>query len=225
MPERARNARCLPRCSMRECVPGPSVASTSTPQQTSLPPSPSAPLGGLRGRACRVLAKLHHWAESGWAGPATAGWTYAQGAALPGPADALLVPFGLADPRRVYRLALWALMGSTLGGITAYLAGAFAFQELVAPALRLFGVDPAELVAVRALVLRYGWMFVVVSSVSPFPSKLVSVSAGAFGIPFPLFALALGLGRAARFLTIAVLIHLAGERIARWWRRVTVQCE
>jgi membrane protein YqaA with SNARE-associated domain len=116
-------------------------------------------------------------------------------------------------------------MGSTLGGITAYLAGAFAFHELVAPALRLFGVDPAELVAVRALVMKYGLMFVVVSSVSPFPSKLVSVSAGAFGIPFPSFAIALGLGRAARFFTIAVLIQLAGERIARWWRRVTVQCE
>jgi membrane protein YqaA with SNARE-associated domain len=201
------------------------VASTSTPQQTSLPPSPSAPLGGLRGRACRVLAKLHQWAESGWAGPATAGWTYAQGAALPGPADALLVPFGLADPRRVYRLALWALAGSTLGGITAYLAGAFAFQEVVAPVLGVVGIDPSELASFRTLFARHGWMLVVISSVSPFPSKLVSVSAGAFGIPFPIFALALGLGRATRFFTIAVLIHLAGERIARWWRRVTLQCD
>jgi membrane protein YqaA with SNARE-associated domain len=172
-----------------------------------------------------VLAKLHQWAESGWAGPATAGWTYAQGAALPGPADALLVPFGLADPRRVYRLALWALAGSTLGGITAYLAGAFAFQEVVAPVLGIFGIDPSELASFRTMFARHGWMLVVVSSVSPFPSKLVSVSAGAFGIPFPVFALALGLGRAVRFFTIAVLIHLAGERIERWWRRVTVQCD
>jgi membrane protein YqaA with SNARE-associated domain len=201
------------------------VASTSTPQQTSLPPSPPARLGGFRGHACRILAKLHQWAESGWAGPATAGWTYAQGAALPGPADALLVPFGLADPRRVYRLALWALAGSTLGGITAYLAGAFAFQEVVAPVLGVVGIDPRELASFQTLFARHGWMLVVVSSVSPFPSKLVSVSAGAFGIPFPIFALALGLGRAARFFTIAVLIHLAGERIARWWRRVTLQCE
>jgi membrane protein YqaA with SNARE-associated domain len=201
------------------------VASTSTPQQTSLPPSSAAHLGGLRGLACRVLATLQRWAESGWAGPATAGWTYAQGAALPGPADALLVPFGLADPRRVYYLAIWALAGSTLGGITAYLAGAFAFQEVVAPVLNVFGIDPRELASFRTLFARHGWMLVVISSVSPFPSKLVSVSAGAFGIPFPIFALALGMGRAARFFTIALLIHLAGERIAKWWRRVMLQCE
>lgn len=200
------------------------MASTSAPEHTTLPPLPARRLGGLRGRACRILAVLHRWAESGWAGPATAGWTFAQGAALPGPADALLVPFGLADPRRVYRLALWALAGSTLGGIVAYAAGAFAFQEVVAPVLGFFGIDPRELASFRTLFAKHGWMLVVVSSVSPFPSKLVSVSAGAFGIPFPIFALALGAGRATRFFSIAVLIHFAGERIARWWARVTVGC-
>jgi membrane protein YqaA with SNARE-associated domain len=200
------------------------VASTSAPEHTTLPPLPARRLGGLRGRACRILAVLHRWAESGWAGPATAGWTFAQGAALPGPADALLVPFGLADPRRVYRLALWALAGSTLGGIVAYAAGAFAFQEVVAPVLGFFGIDPRELASFRTLFAKHGWMLVVVSSVSPFPSKLVSVSAGAFGIPFPIFALALGAGRATRFFSIAVLIHFAGERIARWWARVTIGC-
>ena len=143
---------------------------------------------------------------------------------MPGPADALLVPFGLADPRRVYRLALWALAGSTLGGIVAYTAGAYAFQEVVAPVLGAFGVDPSELAAFRTLFAKHGWMLVVVSSVSPFPSKLVSVSAGAFGIPFPAFALALGAGRATRFFTIAVLIRLAGERIARWWNRIALGC-
>jgi membrane protein YqaA with SNARE-associated domain len=143
---------------------------------------------------------------------------------MPGPADALLVPFGLADPRRVYRLALWALAGSTLGGIVAYTAGAYAFQEVVAPVLGLFGIDPRELATIRTLFARHGWMLVVISSVSPFPSKLVSVSAGAFGIPFPIFALALCAGRAVRFFTIAVLIHLAGERIARWWNRVAIGC-
>ena len=136
---------------------------------------------------------------------------------MPGPADALLVPFGLADPRRVYRLALWALVGSTLGGMAGYAAGAFAFQEVVAPLLGFFGIDPRELTTIRTWLMRYGWLFVLGSSISPFPSKLVSVSSGAFGVPFPIFALALGTGRALRFFTIAVLIHLAGERIARWW--------
>ncbi|MGQ0712539.1 MAG: YqaA family protein [Gemmatimonadaceae bacterium] len=190
----------------------------------TLPPPATAPLGGLRGHACRILAALHNWAESGWAGPATGGWTFAQGAVMPGPADALLVPFGLADPRKVYRLALWALTGSVLGGCAAYLAGAYGFQEVVAPVLGFFGIDPAELASFSTLFARHGWMLVVASSVSPFPSKLVSVSAGAFGIPFPLFALALGAGRAARFFTIAVLIHFAGERIARWWDRVARGC-
>lgn len=193
-------------------------------ENATLPPPAATPVGGLRGRACRALAALHNWAESGWAGPATGGWTFAQGAVMPGPADALLVPFGLADPRKVYRLALWALTGSVLGGCAAYMAGAFSFQEVVAPVLRFFGIDPRELASFSTLFARHGWMLVVASSVSPFPSKLVSVTAGAFGIPFPLFALALGAGRAARFFTIAVLIHFAGERIGRWWERVARGC-
>lgn len=193
-------------------------------ENATLPPPAAVRIGGIRGRACRILAALHNWAESGWAGPATGGWTFAQGSAMPGPADALLVPFGLADPRRVYYLALWALAGSVLGGCVAYTAGAFGFQELVAPVLGFFGIDPRELASFRTMFARYGLMFVVASSISPFPSKLVSVSAGAFGIPFPLFALALGAGRAVRFFTIAVLIHLAGERIERWWRKVVRGC-
>jgi membrane protein YqaA with SNARE-associated domain len=95
---------------------------------------------------------------------------------------------------------------------------------VVAPVLGVFGIDPGELATFRTLFAKHGWMLVVVSSVSPFPSKLVSVSAGAFGIPFPVFALALCAGRAARFFTIAVLIQLAGERITRWWNRVALGC-
>jgi membrane protein YqaA with SNARE-associated domain len=210
---------------MRACNLGRDrVHFTPAPHNTTLPPQPATPLKGLRGRACRILAVLHRWAESGWAGPATAGWTFAQGSAVPGPSDALLVPFGLADPPRVYRLAVWALVGSTLGGILAYAAGAFAFQEVVAPMLGFFGIDPGELVTIRAWLTRYGWLVVFGSSITPFPVKLVAVSSGAFGVPFPIFALALSTGRAVRFFTIAVLIHLAGERIARWWRRVTLGC-
>src|ERR671933_1764796 len=79
-------------------------------------------------RVLRLVTTLHDWAESGWSRSATAAWGALQGSVVPGPADGLLIPLGLADPRRAYTLAIWALVGSCVGATGAYLLGAHAFD-------------------------------------------------------------------------------------------------
>ena len=178
-----------------------------------------------RGRVRRVfidlLTRLHTWAEAGWAPHATMAWGTMQGSVVPGPADALIVPLGVADPRVVFRLALWATIGATLGGVIAWLIGAHAFEQLGRPILHLLGIEDGTIARSERLFDQRGWLIVLLATVTPVPSKLVCIAAGAFGVPFVPFTLALGLGRGTRFVVIALGVRLAGERIERWKRRWT----
>ena len=166
----------------------------------------------------RLLGVLHRWAESGWSGPAVGTWGVLQGSVVPGPTDTLLVPLGVADPPRVWRLALWALAGATAGGLAAYAIGALAFDELGRPLLSLMGVGPADLSHSAELFADKGWMLVVLSSFSPISTKLACIAAGAFGVPFGEFALAIAGGRAIRFAAVALVVRFAGEKLLDWVR-------
>ena len=146
-------------------------------------------------------------------------WNTLQGSVVPGPADALLAPLGLADPPRVWRLVTWAIVGSIVGGLIAFAIGQYAFDEVGAPVLRLFGVGPGELAVLDRQFQRNGWLFVIISSLTPISTKAVCIAAGAFGVPLPHFTLALLAGRGIRFLIVATLIRFAGERMNRWITR------
>ena len=174
----------------------------------------------VRRHLLRLLAALHRWAESGWAGPATGTWAVLQGSVVPGPSEALLVPMGLADPPRVLPLAAWATVGATVGGIAAFVLGATALDSVALPVAGWFGMSLADFQSHRALFEQRGWMVVLLSTVSPLSTKFVCMAAGAFGVPVLPFTLALGAGRAVRFATVSLVIRFAGERwVARLERR------
>lgn len=170
--------------------------------------------GGLVARLLyRLLARFHRWAESGWGGAAVGGWGFLQASVVPGPTDTVLIPLGLADPGRVFRLAAWATAGATLGGLTAYAIGAFAFDEVGRPLLALVGVSEERLTRSAGYFARRGWLLVLLSTVSPLSSKAVCLAAGAFGVPVWQFLPALFVGRLGRFVTIAAVLRFAGPRL------------
>ena len=146
-----------------------------------------------------------------------------QGSIVPGPSDALLIPLGLADPRRALVLAAWATAGATIGGIIAYTIGANFLDALTTSAFGWFGEGSANWELRRAQFESRGWMLVLLSTVSPFSTKFVCLAAGAFGVPFGEFTLALFGGRAARFLVIGLVLRFAGVRLRslleRWLGR------
>jgi len=158
--------------------------------------------------------RLHLWAESGWAGPATAAWCFLQGSVVPGPSDALFVPLGLSEPRRAFRLAAWATAGAVLGGFVAYGLGRVAFDALVRPALAAVSVGPEDWFRLQRLFDEHGPWLIALSSISPFSTKLMCIAAGAFRLSFAECALALFLGRGVRFATIAIVLRYAGDRLA-----------
>lgn len=162
----------------------------------------------------RTYAALHRWAESGWAGHAVGTWSAMQGSVVPGPSEALLAPLSIADPRRAYTLALWATAGAFVGGCLAYLVGATAFDTVGTSILGWVGVSPATVEARRGDFERHGWLLVALSTVTPLPTKIVCLAAGAFGVPLGAFCVALLFGRGARFAVVATLCRIAGARLA-----------
>lgn len=163
-----------------------------------------------------VYYALHRWAESGWSRSAVAGWGVLQGSVIPGPSDALLIPLGLADAKRAFSLALWATIGSVIGAHLAYLLGAHAFDSFAEPLLAWFGIGEAKLASSRALFERRGWMLVALSATSPLSTKMICTAAGAFGVPFPEFTIAITVGRGVRFFAIATVLRFAGPWVQRW---------
>ena len=168
-----------------------------------------------------LIARLHRWAESGSAGSAVCTWNCLQGSVVPGPSEALLVPLGLADPPRALRLAAWAALGASAGGLIAFAIGAFAFDSIGQPLVSLFGVGPARWAQLEGLFREHGALLVVLSTLSPLSTKFVCIGAGAFGVPFGPFALALAAGRAGRFAVVGLVLRYAGDRlVARMERKL-----
>ena len=167
----------------------------------------------------RVIAALHRWAESGWAGTATAMWEFIQSAAVPGPSGAVFAPLALADPPRAPRLAVWATLGAVAGGCIAYFIGARAFDSVAQPVMSALGVSDATLAASEAMFERHGWVLVFLSTISPLSTKLTCIAAGAFGFPFAQFLPALSVGRAVRFTALTIILRFAGERLEARLRR------
>ena len=162
----------------------------------------------------RLIAALHRWAESGWAGAATATWEVLQSSIVPGPSGAVFVPLAVADPERSPELAIWGAAGAIAGGCIAFLIGAQAFESVGRPVLSTLGVSASALTSTAAMFDRHGWMLVFVSTISPLSAKLTCIAAGAFGLPFVEFLPLLILGRIIRFGVLAILLRFAGERIA-----------
>jgi membrane protein YqaA with SNARE-associated domain len=183
----------------------------------SEPPTPPAPR--RRGLALRLLAAAHRIAEAGWSTTAVAGWSFAQGSAVPGPVDSFIIPLVLADPPKAWRFAVAATLGSLLGAIAAYGIGYFAFDNLGLPLLQMLGVSMSDVESVRGAFRDKGWVIVALSTVTPLSGKLVSIAAGTFGIAFPQFVLIMCIGRAVRFFTVAAVCRYAGDRVERWVER------
>lgn len=191
-----------------------------TPPQVPTPLATRAvPKSGAGRWFVRMYAWLHGLGERGWAATAIGSWSFLQSALVPGPVDALLVPLGLADPPKAYRFAWAAVFGAVLGTLVGYAAGALAYDTVGVFVLNLFGVEGEGIEVWRGRFQRQGWWVVFLSTVTPVSAKLVSVAAGAFGVPLWQFVAAMFIGRTLRFLTVAFVVRNFGRGIDAWVKR------
>ena len=165
-----------------------------------------------------TLERLHRLAESGWGGTSAFLWGLGQSSVVPGPSEAVLIPLGVADPPKVWRLAAWTFAGTLVGGLAAFTIGALAF-DVVRPMLGYLGIGDVELERMRALAGSHGALLVLVSAMTPISTKVVSIAAGAFGLPVEAFVATLALARGTRLFAVAAILRFAGGRLRSYLER------
>lgn len=165
-----------------------------------------------------TLERLHALAESGWGGTSAFLWGLGQSSVVPGPSEAVLIPLGVADPPKAWRLAAWTFAGTLVGGLVAFTIGALAF-DVVRPMLGYIGIGDAELERMRALAGSHGALLVLVSAMTPISTKVVSIAAGAFGLPIEAFVATLAVARGSRLFAVAAILRFAGERVRSYLER------
>jgi membrane protein YqaA with SNARE-associated domain len=158
----------------------------------------------------RVLALLNRWAESGWSGAAAAVWALLQSSVVPGPSDAVLIPLGLADPKKALTLAFWTIVGSTLGALAAYWIGAVAYDSVGLPLLTWLGVGHDQLARIEEMFAQRGWIVVALASLPMLSSKAAAIIAGAFGLPVGQFLVITLAVRGGRFVAEGLVLRFAG---------------
>jgi len=131
---------------------------------------------------------------------------------FPIPPDILLLALALGRPELGLRLAALTTAGSLLGACIGYLIGMALFVSVAQPLLEFYGAM-AQFEHVQALFREYGLWVVLVAGFSPIPFKVVTISAGAFGLPFIGFALAAFLSRGARFFLEGAILRWGGSRL------------
>lgn len=154
------------------------------------------------------------WADTRYGVTALAVLALAEASVFPIPPDVLLIALCLGNRLRWARLALVCTVASILGGMAGYAIGwgvwtvvdTFFFTYIPG-----FTVEQFE--RVGRLYEDWNFWIVFVAAFTPIPYKVITISAGVFGINFPLFLFASIVGRAARFYLVAILLYWYGEPI------------
>ncbi|MBW3552332.1 MAG: DedA family protein [Gemmatimonadetes bacterium] len=164
------------------------------------------------------VRRMYDWvlsySEKPHGGWALFGFSFAESSFFPIPPDPLLVALALGAPKRALRFAAICTAGSVLGAVAGYAIGwglwsavdQFFFSYVP-------GVSPGAFERVRELYDRYDFWSIFAAGFTPIPFKVFTLSAGAFAISFPIFLLASGISRAARFFIVAGLIYYYGPPI------------
>jgi membrane protein YqaA with SNARE-associated domain len=140
------------------------------------------------------------------------GISFIESSVFPIPPDVMLVPMILAQRSKAWVYASICTVGSVLGGLAGYAIGYFLFDLIGEPILAFYGYAAKYLDAQR-LFNEWGPWILIAKGWTPFPYKVLTISAGAFKMSLGPFILASIVARAMRFYLVAALLYWFGEPI------------
>ena len=169
----------------------------------------------------RLYDWILHWAETKYGVPALFLLAFAESSFFPIPPDVLLIPLALGARSKAIRFALVCSVASIVGGIAGYGIGYFSWwsgaEAYSAVALFFFnhipGFTEQVFLNIQEKYEIYNFLIVFTAGFTPIPFKIITISAGAFSVNFPMFLLASTVSRSARFFLVALLIRQFGEPI------------
>lgn len=140
--------------------------------------------------------------------------TLLEATVFPAPTEAMLLALCISQPRRSWWFGTIAAIGSVCGGIVGYQLGAFTFAEFGAPVVSWLGFAES-LPTVVAAYRDNAWLALVTSGYTPIPYMLYTMAAGAASIPLDTFAAGSLIGRALKYVPIALLAWFLGPAVHR----------
>lgn len=179
----------------------------------------------------KIVRRLYDWvltwAESPYGGLALFLIAFAESSFFPIPPDVLLIPLCLGKTEKWLRYALLCTTGSVLGGMAGYAIGWGLWGSLdqfffsYVPGFHEDGFEH-----VQTIYKEWDFWFVFIAAFTPVPYKVITISAGVFGLNFIMFTLATVIGRSARFFLVAALIRKFGAPVRsiidKWFNLLTV---
>lgn len=173
------------------------------------PTSPTVKKGLIR----RLYDWVLHWADTRYALPALFVLSFAESSFFPIPPDVLLIALCIGNVQKGYRFAAWCSIASVLGGMAGYGIGALLWTDGMREFFTTYVFSQAKFDYVGGLYERWNFWIVFGAAFSPIPYKVITITAGVFGVSFPLFVLASVIGRSARFFLVAWLFRRYGPPI------------
>ncbi|MCK9229323.1 MAG: DedA family protein [Syntrophales bacterium] len=160
----------------------------------------------------RLYDWVLHWAETPYGSWALFFLAFSESSFFPIPPDVLLIALALSIPARAFKFALICTAGSVLGGIAGYAIGYFSMQSIGMKIIVFYGLVAKYEQIARLFDQNNAWI-VFIAGFTPLPYKVITITAGAFSINFPIFVAASAVGRMARFFLVGALIYRFGPAI------------
>jgi membrane protein YqaA with SNARE-associated domain len=159
-----------------------------------------------------IYSSILRWAKHKHAERYLAGISFAEASFFPIPVDVMLAPMVLSAPRKAWRLAVITTVMSVLGACFGYFIGAFLFDSFGAQILDFFGAQH-NFDVVQGYFVEYGMLIILIAGFSPVPFKIFTIASGVASIAFLPFVLMCVISRGARYLLVAGLVKLGGEKL------------
>ena len=137
---------------------------------------------------------------------------YIEAIIFPIPQEVFMVPMMLSERTKVFRIVFFSILGSIIGGLTAYYLGLLFFDSLVMPIINFYNYSESFLYF-KNQINAYGFIYVFIGGFTPLPFKIITLSSGALNIPILNFLLAAILSRSIRFYMIGFLTYKYGNNV------------
>jgi membrane protein YqaA with SNARE-associated domain len=99
--------------------------------------------------------------------------SFAEASFFPIPPDTMLIPMALAQPRKAFRFALVATIGSVLGGALGYYIGYALLDRLAQPIINFYHYHEA-FAHFQEKFAQYGVWIILIKGLTPIPYKIVT---------------------------------------------------
>lgn len=144
--------------------------------------------------------------------------SFAETIIVPIPIELILIPFMIANRKRLWRTAAAVTAGCLAASLVGYGIGYLFFESLGRDIIAQFGWSE-QMDRFRALFDQYGFWAIVAVGIIPIPFQIAMLAAGAAAYSLVLFVIAATVARGIRYFGLALLVYLFGDRALDFWKR------